>query len=258
MRYALYDYHASAALSGSADEQMVDWWSKHWEGKSEGRSGFTRDLTTELVWPTIEDVIRKPGRLLEAGCGPGQWVQFLEGRGHSVTGLDYAESGLLIGQRQNPRLKFLRGDLRGMPFADGTFDYILSIGAVEHDVSGPDAALREFRRVLAPTGALMCSVPCLNVERRLMLPFMAARDWLKCQPVVRKLAGKRQPFEFYEYLFTPDEYTAILRRAGLEVVSLRPYSVSTRSAAGRAVAAGLKRFSRFYNPHMMMAICRRA
>lgn len=258
MRYALYDYHGVTTLAGSPDEQMVEWWSKHWEGRSEGRRGFTRDLTDELVWPTIEDVIRRPGRLLEAGCGPGQWVQFLENRGHRVTGVDYAESGLLIGKRQNAELKFLRGDLRSLPFADRTFDYILSIGAIEHDVSGPEAALREFRRVLAPAGSLMCSVPCLNIERRILLPFTALRDWLKCRPAIRRLAGKPAAFEFYEYLFTPSEYARILERCGLSVVSMRPYSVSTRTAFGRRVAAAMTRVSRFYNPHMMMAICRRA
>ena len=39
----------------------------------------------------------------------------------------------------------------------------------------------------------MCSVPCLNIERRILLPFTALRDWLKCRPAIRRLAGKPAP-----------------------------------------------------------------
>lgn len=250
MRYAAFDYHPAA--DGGSDA-MVAWWGTHWEG----RRGLPYDLRHEPLWPTIEDVLARPGRVLEAGCGSGQWVQFLDALGHRTVGLDYAVSGLRVGKEANARLRLLRGDFRGLPFTGGAFDYIVSFGAVEHDIGGPEAALRDFHRVLAPGGRLMCSVPCLNIERRLLLPWTMVRDWLKRRPLLRRIAGKTEPFEFYQYMFTPGEYRRVLERCGFTVDEIRTYAISTQGTAGKAVAAVLGRASRFYNPHMMMAICRR-
>jgi ubiquinone/menaquinone biosynthesis C-methylase UbiE len=104
---------------------------------------------------------------LEAGCGTGQWVQFLGKLGHDVVGVDYAPSGLEVGRAHNPNLNLMQADYRNLPFGDESFDYIVSFGAVEHDINGPEDALREFRRVINPNGKLMCSVPCLNFYRTL-------------------------------------------------------------------------------------------
>jgi SAM-dependent methyltransferase len=250
MRYAAYDYHPASNGTGEA---MVSWWSTHWEG----RRGLKRDLRDEPLWPSIEDVLRTPGRVLEAGCGSGQWVQFFESLGHWPVGLDYADSGLRVGKAANGGLRLLRGDFRSLPFASEVFDYVVSLGAVEHDIRGPEAALRDFHRVLAPGGRLMCSVPCLNIERRLLLPWTILRDWLKRRPTLRRLKGKTDPFEFYQYMFTPAEYVRVLSGCGFVVEDVRTYALSTRSALGKRVGSVLRRVWPFYNPHMMMAVCRK-
>ena len=66
--------------AAQGDAAMQDWWGAHWSG----RPLVPRDLTAEPLWPTIADVLEAPGLVLEAGCGYGQWVQFLGRRGHRV------------------------------------------------------------------------------------------------------------------------------------------------------------------------------
>jgi SAM-dependent methyltransferase len=251
VRYAQFDYHPIP--TGPATDPLQDWWAQHWEG----RSGFREDLSDEPLWPTIRDSLREPGRVLEAGCGYGQWVAFLERLGHDVVGIDYVTSGLRAGKAADATLRLMRADFRALPFADATFDTVVSFGAIEHDVGGPDAALREFFRVLSPSGRLLCSVPCLNAERLATLPWAVVRDWLKCRPVLRRLAGKEEPFEFYEYYFTPRTYRASLERAGFAVDDMRTYGISTANTVALRVGAPLSRRFRFYNPHMMMAVCHR-
>ena len=252
MRYASFDYHP--AVADASGDQMQAWWGSHWTGQER----IDRDLTREPLWPTIADVLAEPGLLLEAGCGYGQWVHFLEKRGHTVVGLDYAGSGLAGARRHNPALRLMQADFRRLPFPSNTFDYVVSLGAIEHDGGGPEAALGEFHRALKPSGRLMCSVPCLNVERVMQLPWFVVRDWLKQRPLLRRLKGKRDPFEFYEFLFTPATYTRILEDAGFVVEAMRTYGISTRSQALRRVANGMNKVVPFYNPHMMMAICRKS
>ena len=251
MRYAQFDYHPLP--SGAITDPLRDWWGQHWEG----RAGFRKDLSDEPLWPTVRDALGRPGRVLEAGCGYGQWVAFLGRLGHEVVGIDYAASGLRAGKAVDSMLRLMRADFRALPFADATFDAVVSFGAVEHDVGGPDAALQEFFRVLRPSGRLLCSVPCLNAERLATLPWAAIRDWLKCRPALRRLAGKVEPFEFYEYYFTPRTYRAILERAGFVVDDIRTYGTSTASRIALKVGAPLSRRFRFYNAHMMMGVCRR-
>lgn len=253
MKYTQFDYHPTPPNGLDGRQQMAAWWSSHWDG----RVDMTRDLHYEPLWPTIEDVVGPPGRLLEAGCGPGQWVQFFDKLGHTTIGVDYASTALLAGKHTNTALRLLVADLRRLPFGNESFDYIYSNGAVEHDIAGPEAALREFHRLLSPSGWLMCSVPCLNIERRLLLGWLVARNWLKRRPWLRRLARKTEPFEFYQYVYSPGTYLSILQRCGFEVQALRPYGFPIGSSMRSALARIVGVFSDFYNPHMMMAICRK-
>jgi SAM-dependent methyltransferase len=251
MRYAQFDYHPVELSDRSGS--MAAWWSNHWDGRRELRE----DLEGEALWPTVEDILREPGLVLEAGCGVGQWVQFLARRGHRVVGVDYAVNALRVGKTVNSDLRLVSADLMALPFAAESFDYVVSLGAVEHDVRGPEAALREFNRVLRPGGRLLCSVPCLNVERTILLGWSAARDWLKQRETLRGLAGKREPFEFYEYLFSPGDYRTTLKTCRFQTLALRTYGTSSDGLVTRALARIFHNRIKFYNPHMMMAVCQK-
>ena len=102
MRYAQFDYHP--VRSAATADPLRDWWGSHWEG----RSGFRKDLSDEPLWPTIRDSLRAPGLVLEAGCGYGQWVAFLERLGHRVVGIDYVASGLRAGKTADATLRVMR------------------------------------------------------------------------------------------------------------------------------------------------------
>lgn len=249
MRFVEYDYYEPKEPGNEL--RMDSAWNAHWDG----RKGLKEDLSDEALWPTIRDVLNVPGRLLEAGCGTGQWVQFLGKLGHDVVGVDYAPSGLEVGRAHNPNLNLMQADCRSLPFDNESFDYIVSFGAVEHDINGPEEALREFRRILKPTGKLMCSVPCLNFYRTLGYPWLVARKWLKCRKTLRHLWGKKAPFVFYEYIWSSGEYKAILNRCGFNVLELRGYGTIIRAKHARICDLIVKRIIPLSSAHMMMAIC---
>ena len=149
----------------------------------------------------------------------------------------------------------MQADIRNLPFDDESFDYAVSFGAIEHDVNGPEEALREFQRVLKPNGKLMCSVPCLNFYRTLGYPWLVIRQWLKCRKTLRRLWGKKTPFVFYEYIWSPREYKTILNKCGFKVLDLRGYGTSLRSRPARFCDLALARIHFLSSAHMMMAIC---
>lgn len=82
--------------------------------------------------------------------------------------------GVDLSRRRVPGMAVTQADVRSMPFADGTFDLILCVSTLEHigrenahyqvdarpDVEQGDvAALAEMRRVLAPAGRILITVP---------------------------------------------------------------------------------------------------
>ncbi len=249
MIYKQYDY---APVGGNDEQSMQARWTQHWEGRRESASNHTG----EALWPTIADVIMRPGRLLEAGCGTGKWIGYLNRLGHYAIGVDYAPSALRVAMHADATLRVVRGDCRALPFANCVFDYIFANGTIEHDAAGPDAALHEFLRVLRPGGWLMSSVPCLNIERGLMYLWLVTRDWLKRREILRRLAGKRAPFVFYQYVYSPVAYRRVLLQNGFDVVDIRPYGEARGSPLLRPLRQLLRQV-RFYCPHMMMAICRK-
>jgi SAM-dependent methyltransferase len=102
-----------------------------------------------------------PGALiLDAGCGPGRHALALARMGFRVVGLDRATVLLAAGRRAAggaPWPRFVCGDYARVPFPDGSFDAVLNLGtALGYGGEREDlAALREFRRVLAPGGRLV-------------------------------------------------------------------------------------------------------
>ncbi|MFD6389316.1 class I SAM-dependent methyltransferase [Nocardia sp. NPDC055029] len=106
------------------------------------------------------DTLRLSGskKVLDLACGPGNFTkylsEFLAGDGF-VTGLDYSEPMLARAAADNagPRVGYVRGDARTLPFADGTFDAVCCFGAL-YLIPDPIAATREMIRVLAPGGRI--------------------------------------------------------------------------------------------------------
>jgi ubiquinone/menaquinone biosynthesis C-methylase UbiE len=98
-------------------------------------------------------------RVLDAGCGPGQFTIVLAERlpAAEVWGIDVAPTMIELARahaRESPaaaRLHFQEADVAALPFPDAHFDAVLSSGSIKH-WPDPVAGLRELHRVLAPGG----------------------------------------------------------------------------------------------------------
>jgi SAM-dependent methyltransferase len=253
---AFAEYHGGGK-AGSDISSMARMWDVEWSQTS--FDGAVDVLVTSENWSLIERHLPPPRRVLEAGCGLGLWVKFLQDRGYEAHGVDFSTEGIASARRRWPGLKVMVADLRAMPYESGCFDAVVSLGVIEHDIAGPAAILAEMRRVLAPGGILYCTVPCFSVLRRAGV--MWVWNWVVCNHTIRRLTGRRPETAFFEYLFTPREYKALLTQAGFEVASLVPLGPSvwmTGHGAGlrRKVVDAIHRGLPWLMPHMMVAVCR--
>lgn len=98
---------------------------------------------------------RRPGRLLDWGCGFGQVSALLRAEGVDVVAFD-VRPGLVAPTRERlerfPEIEaHVTSDPVALPFETDSFDTVLSCGVLEH-VEDPDGSLDELRRVLKPGG----------------------------------------------------------------------------------------------------------
>jgi 2-polyprenyl-3-methyl-5-hydroxy-6-metoxy-1,4-benzoquinol methylase len=96
------------------------------------------------------------GRLLDVGCGSGDWLLAMSQRGWRVEGLDFDSNAVAVARSRG--LKVATGALEAQQYNNSTFDAVTLSHVIEH-VPDPVACLRECARVLKPGGRLVLLTP---------------------------------------------------------------------------------------------------
>ncbi|MFT3898993.1 MAG: class I SAM-dependent methyltransferase [Gordonia sp. (in: high G+C Gram-positive bacteria)] len=95
------------------------------------------------------------GRILDVGCGPGQWTRFLHDAGADIAGLDPVPEFVDEARRAHSGLEYRLGDARRLDEVDGGLGGILAWYSLIHmDPRQLDEALAEFGRCVRPGGGL--------------------------------------------------------------------------------------------------------
>lgn len=99
--------------------------------------------------------------VLDAACGVGYGVKMMGLSGAvQVTGLDISEESIQIARSlyYSANTNFIVGDVTAMPFADESFDTIVSYETIEHIMDG-SKFIKESARVLRENGLFIVSTP---------------------------------------------------------------------------------------------------
>ena len=137
----------------------------HWDRRAPGfDAGFGHSIATpaeRAAWDRILALVipsRNGLDALDIGCGTGFLSLELAGRGHRVSGIDFAPAMLAEARRKAAErdlaIRFEQGDAEQLPFAAGSFDLAVCrhlLWTLPH----PEAALDEWIRVLRPGGRLV-------------------------------------------------------------------------------------------------------
>jgi len=94
---------------------------------------------------------------LDVGCGTGHFTAMLAEEGAIATGCDASRAMLAHARRNHPDLRWHHADARELPYADASWDLVLSVTMLEF-VREPTRALDEMWRVVKPGGRLVVAV----------------------------------------------------------------------------------------------------
>jgi demethylmenaquinone methyltransferase/2-methoxy-6-polyprenyl-1,4-benzoquinol methylase len=173
---------------------------------------------------TVEQVVRRDDRVLDACCGTGDLALAARAHGANVVGLDFSERMLERARAKSRRVEWVQGDMLALPFEDGSFD-AATVGFGVRNVDDLDAGLRELRRVLRRGGRL--GILEITQPRGVLAPFY--RLWFDR---VVPLLGRALPGgDAYTYLPAsvrrfpgPEELASRLSAAGFEAVRFRLFA----------------------------------
>ncbi|WP_207390355.1 class I SAM-dependent methyltransferase [Rhodococcus sp. ABRD24] len=129
------------------------------------------------------------GPVLDAGCGPGQWTDFLAGCGLAASGIDLVPEFVDRARARYPHLSFDLGGFETLDAATESLGGVLSwYSLIHHHPKDFRTPLAEFARVIRPGGGLLVGF----FEGRAVEPFDHAATTAYRWPVVelgRELAA---------------------------------------------------------------------
>jgi SAM-dependent methyltransferase len=112
----------------------------------------------------VESIYRKAGRLLDIGCGRGEYLQEFSRLGFGVVGTDSAESARTSAGGFEVRKADFEGE--SLPFSDAEFEFVFSKSVIEH-LRQPERLIAEALRVLKPGGKAVFMTPSWRHQRRI-------------------------------------------------------------------------------------------
>ena len=121
----------------------------------------SRDVTDNFVYQRsklayVEAAKRVCGDILEIGTGTGYGIDIIAPRCRRFVTMDKTRSEELAAMPEN--VEFVQATVPPLPFADESFDYVVSFQVIEH-IKCDKEFVREVRRVLKKGGKFIVSTP---------------------------------------------------------------------------------------------------
>jgi len=132
-------------------------------------------------------------KVLDIGCGIGNYLEELLQRGCSVTGIDISINMLQLSKARlqkyssNPPLSL--ADIEKLPFNNNKFDLVFCVGVLEY-LKTDEKALSEISRILKPGGRIFLTLPNILSIKNFLDPYYFFKRGFKY--ISRKLFKKTE------------------------------------------------------------------
>jgi 2-polyprenyl-3-methyl-5-hydroxy-6-metoxy-1,4-benzoquinol methylase len=169
----------------------------------------------------IEAHARKSGSLLDVGCATGSFLSLARAKGWECRGVEVSPFAAARA-RERTGCEIFCGELEEAPFAHDAFDVITMWDLLEH-LPDPLGGLEKARALLKPSGLLLVNTPNENSLLRQVARLLYRGSGGFITAPVNRLYHR-----YHLYYFVAGALTALLQRAGFEVVemSIKPIPMS--------------------------------
>ncbi|MBI5787568.1 MAG: class I SAM-dependent methyltransferase [Candidatus Schekmanbacteria bacterium] len=195
------------------EEPTQEFWADHWEqynsyaGIEFARNGCLSNYYGDILLKYLP----QNGKILEGGCGVGDIVVALKARGFDIVGIEFSEEVVIRVNKLFPDIPIKVGNILSLEYPDNYFSAYISFGVLEHFQAGPEAGLREAKRVIKNNGYLIVSVPYFSPLRKLK----ANLGYYK---------GKNDHhLPFYQYALSKHEFAHTLVETGFSIERIHYY-----------------------------------
>ncbi len=151
-------------------------------------------------------------RVPDVGCGNGYVLSRYAQRGAQTTGIDITENAIALSRQRfelwNLSGSFVLGNAETLPFTDGSFDYVCSMGVLHH-VPDTGRAVAEIHRVMKRQGRLI--VMLYHRDSALYRWNMRLRSWItgkSVQQLLNEYDGIGNP---KGWVYSREELRSLLR-----------------------------------------------
>lgn len=135
--------------------------SAHWSRVAADWISWARAPNHDAFWAYRDALTgfvgKGSGEAIDVGCGEGRVARVLKAAGYRVTAVDPVRELVAAAEAAGSADAFATAPATDLPFADGSFDLALAYNVLM-DVEDVQAAVREIRRVLRPSGTLVISI----------------------------------------------------------------------------------------------------
>lgn len=120
----------------------------------QNKNYFYKILFSPIKFMVRTAVIKKDSKLLDIGCGSGQFLYEMKHFGLDVHGIDPGE----FNEDYADELKLIKNDLMKKQYPDEFFDIITMNHVFEH-INNPKEMTKEIYRILKPKGTFIIGLP---------------------------------------------------------------------------------------------------
>jgi SAM-dependent methyltransferase len=203
---------------------------KHWSQVAEEWVAWARKPNHDAFWAyraaLAAFIGRGNGKALDVGCGEGRISRELTACGFQVTAVDPVSRLVRAAIEAQSARNYAVASATELPFENAQFDLVVAYNLLMNLEDVP-AALKEFRRVLRPTGQLIISISHPFVDhghfagKEMNSPFVVEGTYFGRQRFdgVEERDGLRMHFAGWSQPL--EAYGIALEEAGLAITSLR-------------------------------------
>jgi 2-polyprenyl-3-methyl-5-hydroxy-6-metoxy-1,4-benzoquinol methylase len=126
---------------------------------SENKNIIKRIIFSPIKFLIRGSIIKREVKLLDIGCGSGQFLYEMKSLGLDVYGVEPGKFDEKGNKKYNLNIK--KGDIKSAKYKKDYFDIITLNHVLEH-INSPNETLKEIERVLKKDGVLIIGIPNTN------------------------------------------------------------------------------------------------